>query len=300
MTPIVLQLQQESLDRSVSVTDLLRKSFVIARKLKLSEFEAWINSELSGYGPQEKVPEYRKVKGSVKFWNPYRGWCPVIFQDPSEGEIYSFRNIGQTIPELENIAYDKEATSGHIPFPQETERQLCKSLDAGFETKISLICPNTELIRIVEQVRNVILNWTLKLEEEGIVGEGMTFTAQEAHSAQGTPQAVNNFYGAVHNPQIQQSNATAVQVHSRHQIDSEAISSFLALLASKIQDLQLSTDQESELRAEVETISSQLTSPKPKSTILRECGRSIRSILEKAGGTVVASLLTDQLSKLPF
>ncbi|MCP9793613.1 hypothetical protein KBZ20_17660 [Vulcanococcus limneticus Candia 3F8] len=148
MTPIVLQLQQESLDRSVSVTDLLRNSLVIARKLKLSEFESWINSELSGYGPQEKVPEYRKVKGSVRFWNPYHGWCPVIFQDSSEGEAHSFRNIGQSIAELENIAYDKEATSGHIPFPQETERQLCKSLDAGLETKISLICPNAELIRI--------------------------------------------------------------------------------------------------------------------------------------------------------
>lgn len=300
MTPIVLQLQQESLDRSVSVTDLLRKSLVIARKLKLSEFESWINSELSGYGPQKKIPDYRRVKGSVKFWNPYHGWCPVIFQDPSEGEMYSFRNIGQTIAELENIAYDKEGTSRHIPFPQDTERQLCKSLEAGFETKISLICPNTELIRIIEQVRNVILNWTLKLEEEGIVGEGMTFTAQEADSAQGTPQAVNNFYGPVHNPQIQQSNASAVQVHSQRQIDSDAILSVLELLTNQIKDLQLSSDQESELKAEVETISSQLASPKPKTPILRECGRSIRSILEKAGGTVAASILTDQLSKLPF
>lgn len=298
--PIVLQLQQESLDRSVSVTDLLRKSLVIARKLRLSEFESWINSELSGYGPLEKIPEYRRVKGSVKFWNPIHGWCPVIFTDPSEGERYSFRNIGQTIAELENIAYDKEATSGHIPFPQDIERQLCKSLDAGFETKISLICPNTELIRIVEQVRNVILNWTLKLEEEGIVGEGMTFTAQEANSAQGTPQAVNNFYGPVLNPQIQQSNASAIQVHSPRQIDSDAILSFLELLMNQIQDLRLSIDQESELKAEVQTISSQLASPKPKSSILSECGRSIRSILEKAGGTVAASVLTDQLSKLPF
>jgi hypothetical protein len=214
--------------------------------------------------------------------------------------MYSFRNIGQTIAELENIAYDKEGTPGHIPFPQDTERQLCKSLEAGFETKISLICPNTELIRIVEQVRNVILNWTLKLEEEGIVGEGMTFTAQEAHSAQGIPQAVNNFYGPVHNPQIQQSNASAVQVHSHRQEDSDAILCVLDLLTNQIKDLQLSSDQESELKAEVETISSQLASPKPKTPILRECGKSIRSILEKAGGTVAASILTDQLSKLPF
>ncbi|AFY30428.1 hypothetical protein [Cyanobium gracile] len=300
MTPVLLQLQQESLDRSDSVTDLLRKSLVISRKRIFSEFESWINSELNGYGPHEKVPEYRKAKGSVKFWNPYRGWSPIIFQDPSEGEMYSFRNIGQSIAELESIAHEKEATSEYIPFPQDIERQLCKSLDAGFETKISLACPNTEIIKIIEQVRNVILNCTLKLEEEGIVGEGMTFTAQEAQSAQGTSQAVNNFYGPVHNPQIQQSNTAAIQVHSRHQIDREAISTFVELLASKIQDLQLTADQESELRAELETISSQLTSPKPKTTILRECGRSIRSILEKAGGTVVASLFSDQLSKLPF
>jgi hypothetical protein len=296
----VLQLQHESLDRSVSVTDLLRKSLVISRKLKLSEFESWINSELNGYGPQEKVPEYRKVKGSVKFWNPYRGWCPVIFQDPSEGEMYSFRNIGQSIAELENIAYENEATSGHIPFPQDIERQLCKSVDAGFETKISLVCPNTEIIKIIEHIRNVILNWTIKLEGEGIVVERMAFIAQEPQIAQGAPQAVNYFFGTVHNPQIQQSNATAVQVHSQHHIKTDEISSFVELLASKIQELQLSVDLESELRAEVETISSQLASPKPKPGILHECGKSIQSILEKAGGTVVATFLTDQLSKLPF
>ena len=71
MSSIVLQLQQESLDRSVSVTDLLRKSLVVSRKLKLREFEAWINAELIGYGSQDEVPLYRKVKGSVKFFNPY-------------------------------------------------------------------------------------------------------------------------------------------------------------------------------------------------------------------------------------
>ena len=72
MTSIILQLQQESLDRSVSVTDLLRKSLVVSRKLRLGEFEAWINSELIGYGSQDEVPLYRKVKGSVKFWKVFQ------------------------------------------------------------------------------------------------------------------------------------------------------------------------------------------------------------------------------------
>ncbi len=300
MTPTVLQLQQESLDRSVSVTDLLRKSLVITIKLKLGEFESWINSELSGYAPLDEVPLYRKVKGSVKFWNPYRGWCPVIFNDPKQGEALSTRDITQAIAELENLANDKDAKFFHVPFSQESERRLCNHLNVGFETNISLITPQTEIVRIVEQVRNIILNWSLQLEQDGALGEGMSFTPQETQSAKETPQAVNNFYGPVHNPQIQQSNATAVQVNSQSHIDSDVLSSFLGLLVHQIKDLQLSTDQESELNAEVETISSQLASPKPKSPILRECVRSIRSILEKAGGSVAASIISDQLSKLPF
>ena len=300
MTPTVLQLQQESLDRSVSVTDLLRKSLVITIKLKLGEFESWINSELSGYAPLDEVPLYRKVKGSVKFWNPYHGWCPVIFNDPKQGEALSTRNITQAIAELENLANDKDDKFFHVPFSQESERRLCNHLNVGFETNISLITPQTEIVRIVEQVRNIILNWSLQLEQDGALGEGMSFTPQETQSAKETPQAVNNFYGPVHNPQIQQSNATAVQVNSQSHIDSDALSSFLKLLVHQIKDLQLSTDQESELNAEVETISSQLASPKPKSPILRACVRSIRSILEKAGGSVAASIISDQLSKLPF
>ena len=170
MTPTVLQLQQESLDRSVSVTDLLRKSLVITIKLTLGEFESWINSVLSGYAPLDEVPLYRKVKGSVKFWNPYRGWCPVIFNDPKQGEELSTRNITQAIAELENLANDKDAKFFHVPFSQESERRLCNSLNAGFETNISLITPQTEIVRIVEQVRNIILNWTLQLEQDGVLG----------------------------------------------------------------------------------------------------------------------------------
>jgi hypothetical protein len=298
MSSIVLQLQQESLDRSVSVTDLLRKSLVVSRKLKLREFEAWINAELIGYGSQDEVPLYRKVKGSVKFFNPYRGWCPIVVKDPIQGEHLSTRNLTQTIAELENLKNDKDATFFHVPFSQETERRICKSLNAGFETNISLFIPQTEIVKIVEEVRNIILNWSLKLEEDGVLGEGMTFTPQESQSAKSTPQAVNNFYGPVHNPQIQQFNETAVQVHSQPP-DIEALSKFVDSLDKSIQELMLSAEQEFELRAEVETIKSQLASPKPKTTILSECGISIRSILEKAGGTAVGSLLA-KLTKTVF
>ena len=39
------------------------------------------------------------------------------------------------------------------------------------------------------------MEWTLKLEEEGIVGENMMFTDKEKDCATNIPQTVNNYYG---------------------------------------------------------------------------------------------------------
>jgi len=63
---IVLELQKEALDRNCSVSDLLRRALVVAKKLKLAEFERWVGNELAGYkGPVNEVPEYRVLLGQV-------------------------------------------------------------------------------------------------------------------------------------------------------------------------------------------------------------------------------------------
>ena len=49
---------------------------------------------------------------------------------------------------------------------------------------------------IIEKVKNTVLEWTLKLEEEGVLGEGMRFSDKEKQNAKALPQTVNNYYGA--------------------------------------------------------------------------------------------------------
>jgi len=41
-----------------------------------------------------------------------------------------------------------------------------------------------QIAAVFDAVRNRILDWTLKLEAEGILGEGMTFTQKEKEAAQ--------------------------------------------------------------------------------------------------------------------
>src|SRR5262245_49927898 len=119
MSSVVLELQQEALDRKAPVSGLLRKALVVARKLGLQDFEAWVSKELSGYGDDDgdSVPAYRIVNGQVRAWNPYNGWVPVIFKDPQHGEMLSQRACGQSVAEIESLIEAGTAadTSIHMP-----------------------------------------------------------------------------------------------------------------------------------------------------------------------------------------
>ena len=53
---LVEQLQAESLNSRVATEDLLRKAKVVAAKLDLLDFQAWIECELNGYTEKDKLP----------------------------------------------------------------------------------------------------------------------------------------------------------------------------------------------------------------------------------------------------
>lgn len=59
MSKIVIELQQEALKSDFDIMSLLRKAYLVAKKLKLQEFKEWINNELNGYGDKDEIPKYR-------------------------------------------------------------------------------------------------------------------------------------------------------------------------------------------------------------------------------------------------
>ena len=48
MAKIVIELQHEALKSDFDIMNLLRKAYLVARKLKLQEFEDWVNNEFYG------------------------------------------------------------------------------------------------------------------------------------------------------------------------------------------------------------------------------------------------------------
>jgi hypothetical protein len=298
MTSVIIELQGESLNPNVRVSDLLRKALIVARKLRLSEFQEWIESELGGY--KKETPEYRMTKGQVRAFNPYHGWQLVFFSDPEEGERASRRANGQSVAELESLLEGDERKGAlHMPFSQQIQQRISKSFDVGFETQVSLFVERTSIVRILDAVRNIVLNWALKLEEEGILGEELAFTENEKRVASHSPQSINNFYGPVQNPQIAQGNQQAIQMVSNFQFDPPCLSEFLKRLEEAIPDLALAEAKLSELESELTTLRAQLKSPNPKKNIIKEGLSSIRNILEGAGGGLASTFILE-LIKMPI
>ena len=102
MNGIVLELQKEAMDKKADIESLLRKSYVIARKLKLPEFQEWIQCEQEGYGKKE-VPEYRMIQGQLKALNPVRGWIPVVMDSAVAERAFTKTKLPNSVSELYDL-----------------------------------------------------------------------------------------------------------------------------------------------------------------------------------------------------
>ncbi len=180
MSSLIQELQQEAYNPSVSVLDLLRKALIVATKLNITEFQEWIELELKGYQDQP-IPDYRKVAATIRGWNPYHGWQPIVGHDQYTLELYETAcspSIRQSISELVALI-DSGENGMHLQLSPQIESILIGTVNA----QIKIIISSASIKRIVESVRDVILRWSLKLEEHGITGEGINFTQQEKQIA---------------------------------------------------------------------------------------------------------------------
>lgn len=295
MSGLVLELQRDAMDKSVDVSDLLRKAMVVSRKLGINEIEGWIKKELSGYDKANEIPEYREISGQVKVFNPYHGWQPLHFRDHKYAELLSKKRIGQAVGQLDSIR--KNDTSGYlvVPFNDYTKNNLMSAMDIPLEP--SLIVSDTQLYKILEGVRNEILNWSLELESKGIIGNGMSFSNEEKKVASKITYHVTNNIGSMSNSQLQQDSPNSSQ-NLNVNIESVDIAAFVKELSASLHDLELGIHEQAELEAEISTIEHQLASPKPKSLIITESLKSTRSILEGITGSVLATGLLSQLATI--
>ena len=282
MSSIILELQKQCMGSEVKVSELLRKAYVVARKLKIKDFETWLYFEMNGYDPEAKLPTYRKAFGTVKGWNPYNGWIPVIIENPETQKELSSTETIQSIGDLENLTKNDHGT---VQVP------LADSLSeyTGFNTKYRIEIGVSQLKAIIEKVRNIILDWLIKLEEDGILGEDMIITENEKEIAGRQNYFENNFYGAIYGTQIQQNSNGSIQNQSLTSESSNKLDEIISLVEKYIHELTINEDNKSIAKSAIETVKSEKAKDNPKKAIIMASLATLRNVLEGAAGSIIAS-----------
>jgi len=290
MNSIVLDLQNEAMDSNIKISDLLRKAYVVARKLKISEFEDWINLELNGYDHKDEIPRYRVVMGNLKYFNPHYGYSNFFIDDPKISNIITQRKIDTPIAELEDL-YKKSEGILYLNVAQE---MLLLKKKGYIQTDVlpdKLEVSVGQLQRTFDSVRNIILKWSLKLEEDGILGENLNFTSEE--------KKIAHEHTVTYNTLIQGSQVQLGEGNIQN-IDNSNLDELKELLKSikdALNDLELNNTNKNELNVGIKTIESQLESKNPNSYIIKESFKSIRNILEGCASNAVAPILITGISK---
>ena len=195
MSSIVLELQNEVTKPDCDIVNILRKAHLIAAKLNLSELDKWISCELNGYRAGDSIPDYRKVRGVLRAFNPYHGWIPTMIPDTELENSICDRSVPNSISEIVTLCSKSE--NGLIAeFTGEQLDFFNKMFDSPLPMRYALHLSGSAVGDIIERVKNAVLEWTIRLETEGILGEGMQFNSVEKETAKRIPQTINYYYGA--------------------------------------------------------------------------------------------------------
>jgi hypothetical protein len=179
MSSLVISLQEEALAGDVPVTRLLAKAKAIAAKLNLAATTDWVASELSGYSDGAEVPDYRNIYGGFVAKNPLYGWQTIQISHPELAEIFEKRPATIPVSQLEALVTTAEGGKHDvmISISAGLANQLRASLGIPYEIRYS--ANGSQLVRILDAVRQRVLDWALKLESDGILGEGLSFSQEE-------------------------------------------------------------------------------------------------------------------------
>lgn len=280
---LVLDLEQKALNKTISITDLLRTALTVAVKLNALDFEKWINNELNGYQniKDTMIPSYRFIDGVAKYHNPFHGWCDVVWATQEQYNDLKHIAIHEKISEIEAFTLFDGVLSRD--FSVDVQKQFLEDAH-GLIPKI--IFGKHQFIGILDSVKTKILQWALDLERKGIVGEDMTFNENEQRAAEHI--TINNYIRHAEYSNFQQGVTNSMNIESNNGDNINLIKSFLEELkeiSTKIEDLA----DRNEINADISTIEQQLKSPNPKINIIHELLKSIRTIIEGAGGNLISS-----------
>lgn len=191
MSSLVEQLQADAINSGVRVSTLLRKVKLAAVKLRLPKVEEWVEKELNGYTGE--VPEYRETSGHPKAFNPFHGWIDMK-ASADIMDMISTVSILQSVPSLESLVESAKTNLFYMPYTPKQTDILLRLFNADL-ARLAKEVNRSQITSVLDSVRNLVLDWALELERQGIMGSGISFDDREKNLAQ--DRQVNFHIGSI-------------------------------------------------------------------------------------------------------
>ena len=297
MASLVQELEQDAYDSSASLSNMLRKAKAVAVKLQLKQPIQWVEAELNGYTTDE-VPEYRKIHGRLKGHNPYRGLIPMSFNDSELEAIVSSYWSREPIGTIEHIL----ATTNEPMLPITGEKAaVLARMSSVPDFPLYLLFSPSSFQGILNAVKNRVLDWSLQLQTDGILGEGMSFRAEEKAKVSGDKGhpynigSIENFAGNL-GGQVG-GDVTATSTQSMGQ-ELEKVAALVAQLHTYQGNMGLGARQQAEVSRHVDALDEELRGGKPKPGVIMGLLKSIKATAEGAAGNLVASGVLSAISNI--
>ena len=288
-----------------------------AKKLKQEEFESWIKLELNGYPrptkldsgdlkgaemilPQDawkQLPEYRWVPGTWQIRLNVDGRRIVTKLHSELARQLKKMPVHISISEIERIATTNETSTAIQVY------DMARVVPAGGNDYDAFFWVATHYYqRILNTARNIILDWTLKLEAGGILGEGLAFSTEEKQTASnftfnikqliqqgGTEMNVeisNSTVGLLNAGEILAESITA-NVSTLNDSNQQQIAEALRILTDAVKSSQdFSSQVQTEILEQLQLISEQATlaPPERRAGLIKPTLKALATTLSAGGG----------------
>ena len=218
----------------------------------------------------------------------------MFFEDATEAAYMAKCFVGQPVGELEDLVRHAKDNL-EFPFDPKTESRLMQGMDVPFRP--TRLLSRAALSGILDAVRNMVLDLCLKLEKDGVLGEGLVFSAKEKEAAAHSGYTIN-YNAPVSHSQIQQGSPYASQTMTVSESDKPAIADFLRALKEHTPELHLDASATEKISVEVRTLETQVASESPSRKVVQQSLHTVRNVLEGCVGSIIASGLLFEISRL--
>lgn len=157
-----------------------------------------MEAELKGYSGKilTDVPPYRHIFGRAEIkshgrWNEWQLSAEGSnLTDREVQNAFSHVTVRDAIPHIEAALREK----GQLRYAHDDELNPLIEVALGKGVQTSISVSRHSIANVLQVVRDVLLDWTMRLEQEGILGKDFLFSENDRDASQAATQTtINNF-----------------------------------------------------------------------------------------------------------